>query len=148
MVDLAFNSLIKHLESIANGDDADSYSETDVKYAVITLLCRVIVADGVVVNEEVARLKRNVVRIFGNENVKWQQILDSMQNGSTKNEPIFATTAILLETLDAEKRQEVVNMMVDIAFADGEIAEEERAIILRAAEMLKVESGLSETESQ
>jgi uncharacterized tellurite resistance protein B-like protein len=97
---------------------------------VIELIEAMIGADGVVVEEERAFLRRVIDR--------FRLVPGSRSDGSVASDPGRAT--LTLRTLAPDAQMGVMGLLVDAAVVDGRVAPEERALLLAAAAALGVDA--------
>jgi uncharacterized tellurite resistance protein B-like protein len=101
---------------------------------VIELIEAVIGADGVIVEEERAFLRRVMERFRLSPDDRADSVLSS--------DPGRAT--VTLRALEPDAQMRVMALLVDAAVADGCVAPEERALLLASAATLGIEAGALE----
>ena len=108
------------------------------RLAAIALLTHVAAVDGVAATAESARLVDLVTARVGVDPDKARALLAAARRRDRESIDLHAFTSLLNRKLNEAGRQEIVDMMWEIAFADGVLHEFEESIILRVADLLGV----------
>ena len=95
-------------------------------------------ADGEMDDAERRRLKAVIEERFGLDDAATARLIEKAEQSDRDAVDFYQFTSILKRALDEDGRLKVVEMMWDIAFADGEIHEFEDNAIWRVAELLGV----------
>lgn len=121
------------------GDDAaTSFAEDDHRLAAAALLVHVANADGTTAAVELTRLGRVIEAEFGLDAQATAELLEKAEESDREAVDFYRFTSVLKRTLDEDARRKIVEMMWDVAFADGVIDELEESSIWRVAELLGV----------
>jgi uncharacterized tellurite resistance protein B-like protein len=118
--------------------DATRFGEEDYRLAAAALLVHVVNADGTTAAVELARLKSVVEATFGLDAAETAALLKKAEECDREAVDFYRFTSVLKRTLDDEGRRKIVEMMFDVAVADGVIDELEESSIWRVAELLGV----------
>ncbi len=118
----------------------DLFEPNDYRLAAAVLLVHVAGADGVVVNAETQRIHALLTTGFKLDDETADQLLRqaAASDGQSGEWLDFATG--LKHRLDPAARQRIVEMLWDVAGADGSVHEFESTMILRVAELLQVDA--------
>ncbi|PLX34473.1 MAG: hypothetical protein C0605_13435 [Hyphomicrobiales bacterium] len=122
-----------------SGERGDAAMFDDFQLALAGLLVRVAAIDGAYLDAEHERLKAVLQKRF---ELSPEIAGELSRAGRLKEQEavdIYGFTRVLTKALDQEGRQEVVEMLWEIAFADGEVHEYESNLLWRASELLGVD---------
>jgi uncharacterized tellurite resistance protein B-like protein len=134
-----FDALKNFIAELAGADASDkSFAEDDYRLAAAALLVHVAAADGETDEAERRRLKAVIEERFGLDDAATARLIEKAEQSDRDAVDFYQFTSILKRALDADGRLKVVEMMWDIAFADGEIHEFEENTVWRVAELLGV----------
>ncbi len=121
---------------------APTFQEGDVRLNVATLLVHAVAIDGRVT----ARERKALTRILEREYLLDSPTTEALIAAATKREneviDLYGLTSALRTGLSEDNRRRIVEILWEIAFADGEAHEFEDNMIWRVAELL----GISPTE--
>lgn len=121
------------------GDEAaTSFAEDDYRLAATALLVHVVNADGTTAAVELTRLRSVIDTEFGLDARATAELLQKAEDSDREAVDFYRFTSVLKRTLDDDRRRKIVEMMWDVAFADGVIDELEENSIWRVAELLGV----------
>ena len=118
---------------------ARAFAETDYRLAATALFVHVAEADGRVVALERARMRGLIATRFGLDAASTAELLRQGELSDHEAADFTQFADVLRRALDADGRRKIIDMMSEIAWADGELHEFEENIIARVAEMLGVE---------
>ncbi|MEJ0093531.1 MAG: TerB family tellurite resistance protein [Methylocella sp.] len=104
----------------------------------MALLIHVASADGQADDLERRRLKAIIEERFGLDDAATAQLIAKAEQSDRDAVDFYQFTSVLKRTLDEDGRLKVIEMMWDIAFADGVIDELEDNTVWRVAELLGV----------
>jgi uncharacterized tellurite resistance protein B-like protein len=132
--------LRKFIQDVSGlGDDAQqSFADDDYRLAAAALLVHVVNSDGTSAAVELVRLKRVIEAEFGLDSQATAELLERAEASDREAVDFYRFTSLLKRTLDDDGRRKIVEMMWDVAFADGVIDEFEENTIWRVAELLDV----------
>ena len=120
--------------------DAAAFADSDYRLAAAALLVHVISIDGAVSEEERGILKDILARRFDLTPEDTDALVELAIAKDAEAVDLYAFTSVLNRALDDEGRRRVVEMMFEVAYADGGLSEFEDNLVWRAAELLNVDS--------
>jgi uncharacterized tellurite resistance protein B-like protein len=115
-----------------------AFAEDDERLAAAALLVHVVNADGTTAAVELARLRSVIATEFGLDARATTELLEKAEERDREAVDFYRFTSVLQRSLDDDRRRKIVEMMWDVAFADGVIDEFEENAIWRVAELLGV----------
>jgi uncharacterized tellurite resistance protein B-like protein len=135
-----FAALKNFLADLGQSEVRRAFGEDDYRVAAVALLVHIADADGVTDAAESRRLKALVKDRFDLDAGEAAALIRQAQQSEREAVDFYHFTHILKRELDEEGRHRIVEMMWDIAFADGTVDEIEESVIWRVAELLGVSS--------
>ncbi|PNG26686.1 TerB family tellurite resistance protein [Methylocella silvestris] len=117
-----------------------SYGDDDYRLAAAALLVHVAAADGETDAAERQRLRDTLAQRFGLDAAATLELIHRAEESDRDAVDFYQFTSVLKRALDEDGRRRIVEMMWEIACADGEIHEFEDNTIWRVAELLGVSS--------
>lgn len=117
-------------------------TQGDIRVSIIVLLACVIKADGRVLKSEVAYIKPFLVRTFGEEGAK--QALQLLKQLLEQEINPVAVAQQIRQHVNYSVRLELVHLLLEVAKADGDVAEAETNVI----EIIAVNMGISTADYQ
>jgi len=134
-----FDALKNFVAELAGADSAEkSFAEDDFRLAAAALLVHVAASDGETDEAERRRLKALIEERFGLDDAATARLIEKAEQSDRDAVDFYQFTSILKRALDEDGRLKVVEMMWDIAYADGAIHEFEENTVWRVAELLGV----------
>jgi uncharacterized tellurite resistance protein B-like protein len=135
-----FDALKNFLAEIGGTGPAPerSFDEADYRLAAAALLIHVANADGHVDDSERLRLQAIVEDRFALDPATARRLIAAAEESEREAVDLYHFTATLKRTLDEPGRRQVIELMWDMAYADGEVHELEENIVWRVAELLGV----------
>jgi uncharacterized tellurite resistance protein B-like protein len=134
-----FDALKNFIAELAGADLSEkSFAEDDYRLAAAALLVHVAAADGETDEAERWRLKAVIEERFGLDDAATVRLIEKAEQSDREAVDFYQFTSTLKRALDEDGRLKVVEMMWDIAFADGAIHEFEENTVWRVAELLGV----------
>jgi uncharacterized tellurite resistance protein B-like protein len=117
-----------------------NFEETDFRLAAAALLFHVATTDNNFDEAERAKLREVLSQRFdlGAEDV--DTLIESAVRADREAVDLYQFTSLLNRSFDEEERNKVVEMMFQVAYADGQLSEFEDNIVWRAAELMHVPS--------
>ena len=112
--------------------------EEAVRVAVAALLTHLVLADGIVEDEEREALERTLAAQFDLDPRAACALVEAGRVREKEAVDFYTFTRLLKRSLDADGRRDVVRMMWEIVYADGAAGELEDNIVWRVAELLAV----------
>lgn len=119
---------------------ADASDPNDERLAAAALLVHIISIDGVVSDDERSRLRELVSSRFELSTGEAEALIDRAHTADIEAVDLYRFTSVLRGKLDEAGRLRVIEMMWEMAFADGEVHEFEENVMWRVAELLGVPS--------
>jgi len=136
-----FRALSDFITEITGGQrDAAAFGPDDYRLAAAALLVHVITVDGVVTDAERDTLRGILERRFDLSIEESGALVELAIAKDAEAVDLYAFTSVLNRALDEEGRRRVIEMMFEVAFADGTLTEFEDNLVWRAAELLNVDS--------
>ncbi|MCB1534306.1 MAG: TerB family tellurite resistance protein [Rhodoblastus sp.] len=116
-----------------SGFDPDDY-----RVAAAALLVHMANADGHVAPQEQRRLRKIISERFELEPAEARQLMRRAEESEREAIDLYQFTSVLKRTLDEPGRLAVVELLWDVAYADGHADELEENTVWRVAELLGV----------
>ena len=136
-----FRALSDFITEISGGQrEVEAFEDGDYRLAAAALLVHVMSIDGAVTTDEQALLKDILASRFDLSAEDTAALLDLAIAKDAEAVDLYAFTSVLNRTLDDEGRRRVVEMMFEVAYADGGLSEFEDNLVWRAAELLNIGS--------
>lgn len=136
-----FRALTDFISDITGGQrDAAAFGDDDYRLAAAALLVHVMSIDGVVTVDEQVVLKDILARRFDLSTTESEALVELAIAKDAEAVDLYAFTSVLNRALDDEGRRRIVEMMFEVAYADGGLSEFEDNLVWRAAELLNVGS--------
>lgn len=136
-----FRALSDFITEITGGQrEVEAFADGDYRLAAAALLVHVMSIDGAVTEDERTILKDILAGRFALTPEDTQALLDLAIAKDAEAVDLYAFTSVLNRALDDEGRRRVVEMMFEVAYADGGLSEFEDNLVWRAAELLNVGS--------
>lgn len=136
-----FRALSEFISDISGGRrDTSAFEENDYRLAAAVLLVHVMSIDGAVTDDERDVLARILSARFDLSAADTEALLELAIARDAEAVDLYAFTSILNRALDDEGRLRVVEMMFEVAYADGGLSEFEDNLVWRAAELLNIGS--------
>lgn len=136
-----FAALKNFITEISGTDQTGQrFDEEDYRLAAAALLIHIANVDGVTDLAEQRRLKAIIEERFGLTANETAELIAAAEQSDREAVDFYRFTSVLKRALDDEGRQKIVEMLWDIAYADGNADEFEENTIWRIAELLGVSS--------
>ena len=134
-----FDALKNFIAEVAGAEaPGRSFGEEDYRLAAVALLIHVANVDGETDLAERRRLKTIIEERFGLDAKAASELITMGEQSDRKAVDLYHFTSVLKRALDNDGCQKIVEMLWDIAFADGVVDEFEENTIWRIAELLGV----------
>ncbi|HLH11662.1 MAG TPA: TerB family tellurite resistance protein [Methylovirgula sp.] len=133
-----FDRLKTFMAELAGTPAAREFGEDDYRLATVALLVHLAKADGPSDAPERRRLTEIIEKNFGLDPVETERLIQSAEASDKEAVDFYHFTRVLCRTFDQAGRLRIIEMMWEIAFADGVIHEVEENIVARIAELLGV----------
>lgn len=115
-----------------------SFAPDDPRIAVAALCMQVMEADGQIKDSEKKRLRTLLKDQYGLDGKQLDALIAAGQEAESDAVDYYRFTSDLKRHLDTEQRLELIGILWDIVYADGERSEMEDDAIWRIAELLGV----------
>lgn len=139
--DWMFRALSDFIADITGGHrPADMFEENDYRLAAAALLVHVMSIDGAVTDAERQIVKTILSDRFSLTSDETETLVDLAIARDAEAVDLYAFTSVLNRALDEEGRRRIVEMMFEVAYADGGLTEFEDNLVWRAAELLNIGS--------
>jgi uncharacterized tellurite resistance protein B-like protein len=134
-----FAALKNFITEVSGADPAARrFDEEDYRLAAVALLVHIANVDGNTDLAERRRLKTIIGERFGLDTEAAAELIAAAEESDREAVDFYRFTSVLKRALDDDGRQKVVEMLWDIAYADGTADEFEENTIWRIAELLGV----------
>ncbi|MEX0591415.1 MAG: TerB family tellurite resistance protein [Xanthobacteraceae bacterium] len=127
-------------EIAGGGRDQENFGDSDFRLAAAALLVHVATSDSAFNEKERERLQNILAHRFELGHEEAARLVDSAVNADLEAVDLYQFTSVLNRAFDEEGRKRVVEMMFEVAYADGELSEFEDNVVWRAAELMHVPS--------
>jgi uncharacterized tellurite resistance protein B-like protein len=127
------------LEQVSGGlASPQQFREDELRLASAALLVHAAAVDGHFDNDERKALKEILQTRFGLADSEARQLLTDARAREQEAVDLYRFTSVLCRELDQEGRKRMVEMLWEVAYADGVVHEFESNLVWRAAELLGV----------
>lgn len=117
-----------------------SFEETDFRLAAAALLVHVATTDNNFDDAERAKLAEVLSQRFDLGAEEADELIESAVRADLEAVDLYQFTSKLNGSFDEEGRKKIVEMMFQVAYADGSLSEFEDNIVWRAADLMHVPS--------
>jgi uncharacterized tellurite resistance protein B-like protein len=136
-----FESFRKFLSEVSDGDKHPTHFEhNDYRLAAAALLVHAAAIDGDVSDAERGKLRVLIKQQFELDEATTDELVAEATEAENESIDLYHFTSVINGSLNEEGRRRVVEMMWEIAYADGDVDEFERNLIWRAADLLGISS--------
>jgi uncharacterized tellurite resistance protein B-like protein len=134
-----FGAFRKFMSDFAAGELHPSrFAENDHRLAAAALLVHAAAIDGVISDVERATLRAIIQRRFDLDDAATDELMQAATAAEQEAIDLYHFTSLLGRSLDEAGRLRMIEMMWEIAYADGRVTEFEDNLIWRAADLLGV----------
>lgn len=134
----AFKTFLSEVST--GGKHPSQFAENDYRLAATALLVHAAEIDGNVSDIERAKLHAVIKRRFGLDDATTGDLLAKATEAEHEAIDLYHFTSLINRSLDGDGRRRIVEMMWEIAYADGQVSEFEDNLIWRAADLLGISS--------
>ncbi len=135
------NRLKKMIEDFGgNEQSTNSLHADDQRLAVASLLVHATLVDGELAQTERSKLQDLLEKNYELSPVEAAELIKLGQKEDAKAVDLYGFTRRLARTLELDQRLEIIEMLWEIAYADGILHEFEQNLIWRVAELMHVET--------
>jgi|GraSoiStandDraft_41_1057321.scaffolds.fasta_scaffold174353_2 short-subunit dehydrogenase/uncharacterized tellurite resistance protein B-like protein len=132
-----FAGFRKFLSEVSEGDKHPAhFAHDDYRLAAVALLVHAAAIDGDVTDAEREKLHAVIKQQFALDEATTDELVAEATEAEHEAIDLYHFTSLINRSLDGEGRRRVVEMMWEIAYADGDVDEFERNLIWRAADLL------------
>jgi uncharacterized tellurite resistance protein B-like protein len=135
---LMFDRLKTFLNDLTGETPPRVFEADDYRLAAVALMVHIASVDGEFDAAERERLQEIVEYRFGLDGDATRRLIETAWESERDSVDLDRFTSVLKRTLDDEGRLQVVGMLWDLAYADGEVHEFEENVVWRVAEMIGV----------
>ncbi|NGO65426.1 hypothetical protein G6N76_17280 [Rhizobium daejeonense] len=125
-------------QTLTQGGERNAFAPDDPRIAVAALCFQVMEADGFVHKAERDKLRQLLREQYGLEGGQLEELLDAGQKAESEAVDYYRFTSDLKRHLNEAERQQLVGILWDIVYADGDRSEMEDHVIWRIADLLGV----------
>jgi uncharacterized tellurite resistance protein B-like protein len=118
--------------------DVEEFADDDYRLAVAALMAHVADADGVTTPAERLRLQSVLSSAFDLDADATRRLVEAGRRSDREAVDFHGFASVLKRSLDADGRLRIVEMLWEVAYADGQVHEFEGDIVARVAELLDV----------
>ncbi|MBB4065241.1 tellurite resistance TerB family protein [Gellertiella hungarica] len=133
-----FERLQEFLKTLKVSPDRTSFDADDPRLAVAALCIQVMEADGVVRESEQEQLRHILAEQYDLEGGELQALIDAGREAGNEAVDYYRFTSELKRHLDEEQRRNLIGLLWDMVYADGERSEMEDHALWRIADLLGV----------
>jgi uncharacterized tellurite resistance protein B-like protein len=134
-------SFKRFFADLSGGDKEQSaFADGDYRLAAAALLIHAAMIDGAMSEIERNRLVGVIMLRFGLDQPAADELVTAATQAEQQAVDLYRFTSLLNRLLDDGGRQQVIEMMWQVAHADGQVTEFEDNLIWRAADLLHVPS--------
>ncbi len=134
-------SIGEFISEITGGTrDPARFDETDYRLAAAALLVHVAATDANFDGQERAKLRNLLAERFDLDADDADALIESAVSADREAVDLYQFTSLINRSCDDEGRRKIVEMMFQIAYADGQLSEFEDNIVWRASELMHVPS--------
>jgi len=126
------------LADLTGEGEKRSYREDDHRLAAAALLYHVIAVDGSVDEAESNRLHDLLKAQYGLDEEQTAELVRNAEAADQEAVDLYRFTSLLKERLDESEREQIIAMMWDLVYRDGELHEFEDNVIWRVADLLGI----------
>ena len=136
-----FEAFKNFVTDLASGDkDPARFDPNDYRLAAAALLVHAAVIDGTISAAEQDTLRELLQQRFALDNAATDELVAQATAAEQDSVDLYRFTRLLNGTLDEEGRARIIEMMWQVAYADGHVSEFQDNLIWRAADLLGVSS--------
>jgi uncharacterized tellurite resistance protein B-like protein len=136
-----FESFRKFLSEVSEGDKHPArFDHNDYRLAAAALLVHAAAIDGDVSDAERDKLHAVIKQQFELDEATTDELVAEAAAAENEAVDLYHFTSLINRSLDDQGRRRVVEMMWEIAYADGRVDDFESNLIWRAADLLGISS--------
>ena len=136
-----FEAFKNFVTDLASGEkDPARFDHNDYRLAAAALLVHAAVIDGTISAAEQDTLRELLQQRFALDDAATDELVAQATAAEQGSVDLYHFTRLLNGTLDEEGRARIIEMMWQVAYADGHVSEFQDNLIWRAADLLGVSS--------
>jgi uncharacterized tellurite resistance protein B-like protein len=120
------------------GEEPDSYAGSDPRLSVAAILVHIVAVDGVVTENEKRRLRDCLKNHYGLSQAETEALVEEATERDDDAVDLYSFTSVIKREHDEDERRDIVELMWEMVFADGEVNEFEDNVVWRVAELIGV----------
>ncbi len=125
-------------DGAGQGDSADDTAADAAQVAAVALLIEAAVMDGDFDEDERRTIARLVAERFGLDSGEIEDLIRAGEDAVERSHQLFAFTRVVKQDFDFEQRVGMVEMLWEVAYADGELHDYEASLVRRVAGLIHV----------
>lgn len=133
-----FETIREFLTSLRESDRERRFDSGDPDLAAVALFFHVIGADGRVSPDEIKALRDVVAEDYGRSDAELKALLAAAEAAEKESVDLYAFTSVLNRRLDEDGKVCFVELLWQLAYADGVRHELEEHVVWRIADLLGV----------
>lgn len=135
-----FDILKKFVSDLSVADEPETFIHDKMQLAEAALMYHVIAVDGVIREEEKARMAELLSQQFNLSEEETKSLTIEAKTAEQEAIDLYKFTSILKRALNEEDRIKIIEHLWEMVFADGVLHELEDNVVWRIAELLAVDS--------
>lgn len=120
------------------GEGGEAFTGADPRLSVAAILVHIVAVDGIVTDDEKRRLREVLRAHYELSAEETERLVEEATERDESAVDLYAFTSVLKRELDEAQRRDVVELMWEMVFADGEVSEFEDNVVWRVAELIGV----------
>ena len=120
------------------GEGEEHFAGTDPRLSVAAILVHIIAVDGVVTADEKRRLREVLASHYQLTPRETEELVEEASRREDDAVDLYGFTSVLKRELDEAGRRDMVELMWEMVYADGEVSEFEDNVVWRVAELIGV----------
>ena len=128
------------LDGLRLGGDEPAPDTGNPDVAAVALFFHVIGADGVVDESESAKLKSMISEEYGVSGDEMRRLIEAGEQADKESVDLYAFTSVLNRSLEPEAKVHFIELLWNLAYADGYRHELEDHVVWRIADLMGVSS--------
>ncbi|GAB1580146.1 TerB family tellurite resistance protein [Phyllobacterium phragmitis] len=137
-----FDRLVTFLKGLPFGEDRNgrAFGKDDPRLAVAALMFHVIDADGDRHEKERKRIAETLSEAYQLKDDELDALLKAAETADQEAIDLYSFTSVIKRHLNEQERIHFIELMWEIAYADGDVDEIEDNVMWRVAELIGVSS--------
>jgi uncharacterized tellurite resistance protein B-like protein len=119
-------------------NEQQSFAPDDHRVMAAALLVHVMTIDGIAADKERQKLAALVKSGFGLSDAETAELIAEAERRDREAVDLYGFTSLIKRALDEDGRARLIEMLWDMAFADGKVDEFEYNVIWRIAELIGI----------